>query len=141
VAVGSRLLIAAGGAATSVDEIPFGVRTLIDAADEILVVAPSLPARLDWISSDTDRATQRADERLRTVLGHLGELGVPATGRVGADDPLLAFEDAVRAFSPDQLLIALRPEDRAGWQERGLLDRVGERFGIPITIFQLPSGE
>jgi hypothetical protein len=60
---------------------------------------------------------------------------------VGVDDPLLAFEDAVRAFSPDHLLIALRPEDRAGWQERGLLDRVGERFGIPITVFQLPSGE
>ena len=50
--------------------------------------------------SDTDRAAQRADERLLTVLGHLGELGAPATGRVGADDPLLAFEDAVREFSP-----------------------------------------
>jgi hypothetical protein len=64
-----------------VDEIPFGVRTLIDAADEVMVVAPSLPARLDWIMSDIDRATKRADERLRTVLGHLGELRDPATGR------------------------------------------------------------
>jgi hypothetical protein len=41
----------------------------------------------------------------------------------------------MRAFSPDHLLIALRPEDRAGWQERGLLDPVGERFGIPITVY------
>jgi hypothetical protein len=58
-----------------------GVRTLGDAADEIMVIAPSLPARLDWITSDTDRATQRADERLQTVLGQLGELGARASAR------------------------------------------------------------
>lgn len=132
-------MIAAGEAATSVDELPFGVRTLVDAADAIMVIAPSLPGRLHWITSDTDRATKRADDRLATVLGQLDELGVSAHGRVGADDPLLAFEDAVREFAPDHLLIGLRRGDRAGWQERGLLDRVEERFGIPLTVFQLPG--
>ena len=63
-----------------------------------------------------------------------------SSGRVGADDPLLAFEDAIREFSPDHLLVALRSRDRAGWQERGLLDVILERFHIPLTVFELSSG-
>jgi len=137
--MGVRLLIAAGGAASSSDTIPVGVRMLIDAADEIMVVAPRLPGRLDWLSSATDAATERADERLQAVLGHLDELGADASGRVGADDPLLAFDDAIREFSPDHLLVALRGRDRAGWQERGLLDAIVERFDIPVTVFELSS--
>lgn len=58
-------------------------------------------------------ATTHADERLATVLGHLDEASRPASGRIGADDPMLAFEEAVREFGPDDLLIALRRADRA----------------------------
>jgi hypothetical protein len=137
--MGARLLIAAGEAASGVDSLPVGVRTLIDDADEIMVVAPRLPGRLDWLASATDAATERADERLTAVLGHLDELGADARGRVGADDPLLALEDAIREFSPDHLLVALRGGDRAGWQERGLLDAILERFDIPVTVFELSS--
>jgi hypothetical protein len=135
--MGARLLIAVGDAAADPDSLPSSVRTLIDAAEEILVVAPRLPGRLDWLSSATDVATERADQRLQEVLGHLDELGAEASGRVGADDPLLAFEDAIREFSPDHLLIALRGRDRAGWQERGLLDSILERFELPVTVFEL----
>lgn len=132
-------MIAAGEAASGSDTLPAGIRALIDAADEIMVVAPRLPGRLDWLASATDAATERADERLQVVLGHLDELGADASGRVGADDPLLAFEDAIREFSPDHLLVALRDRDRAGWQERGLLDAIVERFDIPVTVFELTS--
>jgi hypothetical protein len=132
-----RLLIAVGEAAGSTDELPAGVRALIDSADEILVIAPRLPGRLDWISSDTDRATALADERLAAVLGQLDEAGRPASGRIGADDPMLAFEDAVREFRPNHLLIALRAADRAGWQERGLLEGLLERFGLALTVFEI----
>ena len=135
--MGARLLIAAGGAAESVEELPAGVRLLIDAADEITVIAPSLPGRLDWLASDTDKATERADERLHAVLGQLDDAGSPARGQVGADDPLTAFDDAIRDVSPDHLLIGLRREDHAGWQERGLIDALLARFAIPITVFQL----
>ena len=135
----SRLLIAAGEAAGSVEQLPYGIRALIEAAGQIMVISPSLPGRIDWLFSATDKATQQADERLEAVLGHLDELGADARGRVGADDPLVAFEDAVREFGPDHILIGLRAANRAGWQERGLLDLILERFAIPMTVFQVPG--
>ena len=62
-----------------------------------------------------------------------------AAGAVGADDPLLAFEDAIRQFAPDHLLIALRAGAASGWQERGLLDQLHQRFGLPMTAFSVAS--
>jgi hypothetical protein len=135
----ARLLIVAGEAATSAEQLPRAVRSLIDEAAAIMVVSPALPGRLDWLASDTDKATERADERLRTVLGQLDEMGADARGRIGADDPLLAFEDAIREFAPDLLLIGLRREHRSGWQERGLLEQILERFEVPLTVFRLPD--
>lgn len=136
-----RLLIAAGEAASSPQELPFGVRELIDAADEILVVTPTLPSRFEWLTSATDKATEHADERLQTVLGQLAEMGSEASGTVGADDPLLAFADAIRDFAPDHLLLALRADDNAGWQERGLLEQLQQRFELPITAFSPAAPE
>jgi hypothetical protein len=135
--MGLKLLIAVGEAASGPEELPAGVRSLIDAAEDILVIAPALPGRFEWLVSATDRAREQADERLRTVLGQLENMGAEAEGAVGADDPLVAFEDAIRQFGPDHLLIGLRSSEHTGWQERGLLDRLLERFRIPLTVFQL----
>jgi hypothetical protein len=138
VAVPMRLLIAAGQAASSVEDLPLGVRELIDAADEVLVIAPELPTRFQWLSSATHKAHMQADERLRTVLGQLEEeLGRPVSGSVGADDPIVAFEDALASFPADHILAGLRAAERSGWQERGLLDEL-LRFGLPVTVFTLP---
>jgi hypothetical protein len=136
----NRLLIAAGESASGAGQLPFGITALIDAADEILVVTPTLPSRFEWLASATDRAKEQADQRLRTVLGQLAELGTDAEGVIGADDPLLAFEDAIRDFKPDHLIIALRSGEDSGWQERGLLDQLEQRFGLPITAFSVAAG-
>ena len=132
-----RLLIAAGEAADSADALPFGVRELIDAADEVLVVTPALPTRFEWLASATDKAHEHADERLYAVLGQIEELGTEASGMVGADDPLLAFDDALAGFPADHILVGLRGPLHAGWQERGLLDELLRRFRIPVTVFSL----
>ena len=134
-----RLLIAAGESANSADALPFGVRELIDAADQVLVVTPALPTRFEWLASATDKAREQADERLRAVMEHVEELGTEVSGTVGADDPLLAFEDALAAFDADHILVALRAPEHADWQERGLLDALLRRFGIPLTVFTLPE--
>jgi hypothetical protein len=103
------------------------------------MVAPALPSRLAWLASDTDRTREVADERLSVVLDQLEETGTPTEGTVGADDPMLAFEDAVTDFHPHHILVALRGPDESGWQERGLVEKVFERFGLSVTVFAIPS--
>jgi hypothetical protein len=110
---------------------------LIEGADEILVVAPALPSRLAWLTSDTGKTREVADERLRAVVGQLRGTGSSVAGAVGADDPLLVFEDAIGDFHPHHILIARRPSTESGWQERGLIEEVGERFGLPLTVFRI----
>jgi hypothetical protein len=132
-----KLLIATGAAAVDPAAIPPFVQFLVEGAAERFVITPRLPGRLQWLVSDTDRATHEADERLDAVLGQLASVGTPAKGRVGDDSPIRAFEDAVSAFKPDHILIALRSADHDGWQERHLVDRVRERFHIPMTIFEI----
>jgi hypothetical protein len=135
----TRLLIVTGAAAADVEVLPALVRSLIESASEILVVAPVLPGRLQWLASDMDRVRQEADERLRTVVSHVETLAPEAgtRGRVGDETPLSAFADAVRRFRPNHILLALRASDHSAWQERGLTDRVREGFHIPLTIFEL----
>jgi hypothetical protein len=133
----SRLLVAVGAAAENPDQIPEGVRLLLDQAEEILVISPTLPDRVHWLVSDTDKARGAADERLSTVLGHLEEIGHAAEGKIGADDPLLAFADAVDEFHPDHILIGLRGSAEADWQEHGLVEKIFERFRLPITVFAI----
>jgi hypothetical protein len=139
--MGTKLLIAAGQSAAGPDVLPTSVRDLIGSAEEILVMAPALPGRFEWLSSATDSAQEQADERLRAVLGDLSEIASTASvsGTVGADDPILAFEDAIADFSPDHLVIGLRSTQRSGWQERGLIDELIARFELPVTVFQLPD--
>lgn len=134
---GRRLLVATGAAVAEIDELPPLVRGLIDAASDVLVITPILPGGLQWLASDTDRARHEADERLATVLGHMEAMDVQVEGRVGDETPLTAFDDAVAEFRPDHILIALRSSELAGWQERGLLDKVRERFRLPITVFEI----
>jgi GABA permease len=131
-----RLLIAAGESVAGPEQLPFGVRELIDAAGEILVVTPTLPTRFEWLASATDKRREQADQRLQRVLGQIDEMGSDASGEVGADDPLLAIEDAIADFHPDHLLLGFRPAQRADWQEGELLGQL-EKIAIPITIFSV----
>jgi hypothetical protein len=134
----TRLLIVTGAAAADIAELPPLVQALIQSASQILVVAPALPGRLQWLASDVDRVRREADERLQAVMGHVDELAPGAAeGEVGDDAPLSAFADAVRKFTPDHILIALRAADHGAWQEHQLLDRVREGFHIPLTVFEI----
>ena len=56
-----KLLIGAGASVEDVGEMPPEIRKLIDEADEVLVMAPELPSRLEWLASDTDKTREKAD--------------------------------------------------------------------------------
>jgi hypothetical protein len=134
-----RLLIVAGATASSPEDLPERVRMLIEGASEVLVVSPVLTSRLHLWTNDTDRVREEADERLGILLGGVGAIS-PATnvqGVVGDEVPLTAFDDAVRVFAPDHILIALRGGTDAAWQEHGLPERVRETFGLPVTVIEI----
>jgi hypothetical protein len=136
-----RLLMVADSAVADTSELPPPVRVLLAEAAEVCVVTPSLPGRLAWLADDVDQPRHRADERLDTVLKHMRAVGAHVRGRTGDDTLLVAFDDAVADFQPDQILIGLLSADHANWQERGLIERVRERFGLPLTTYVIdPQG-
>jgi hypothetical protein len=135
-----RLLMVADSAVAEVDELPPRVRALIAEAAQVYVVTPSLPGRLAWLADDVDQPRHRADERLNTVLRHMRTIGAQVRGGRGDDTMLVAFDDAVAEFQPDHILVGLLSADHANWQERGLIEHVRERFGLPLTAYVIDPG-
>jgi nucleotide-binding universal stress UspA family protein len=75
-----RLLFVADATVADVRELPPQVRAVLDTAQEVYVVTPSLPGRMAWLADEVDRFRHVADERLDTVLGHMRSIGVAASG-------------------------------------------------------------
>jgi nucleotide-binding universal stress UspA family protein len=120
-----------------VDELPPAVRGMLLEAAEVYVLTPTLPGRLAWLADDVDRFRHFADERLDTVLGHVRAIGADATGFAGRGSIGLVIADAVAEFKPDHVLIALRSAEHANWQERKLIERIEERFHLPLTTYAI----
>jgi hypothetical protein len=134
-----RLLFVADAAVAEADDLPPAVRVLIDAAAQIFVLTPTLPGRLAWLADDVDGFRHRADERLHTVLGHVRSMGGQATGHSARGRVTLVIEDAVAEFHPDHVLIAVCGPDHTNWQERGLIDHVEARTGLPVTVYAVDN--
>jgi len=98
-----------------------------------LVVCPALNTRLKTWTSDEDPARAEAQKRLDATLERLGSVGIQARGEVGDGDPLVAIEDAIHTFHPDEILISTHPVGRSNWLERGVVDSVRVRFDVPVT--------
>jgi nucleotide-binding universal stress UspA family protein len=136
---GNRLLFVADAAVADIDELPTAVRAVIDIADDLYVITPTLPGRLAWLTDDVDRCRHVADGRLDTVLGHLRSIGAHANGAAARGSVLTVIADAVARFGPDQILLALHSPAHANWQEHGLTAHVEQRFGLPVTTYAVDS--
>jgi GABA permease len=104
-----------------------------DRRSQILVVCPALNSPIRHWASDEDQARALAQARLDASLGAMRAAGLQVEGEIGDGDPIQAIEDAVRTFQPDELVISTHPEGRSHWLERGVVEKAGERFAIPIT--------
>ena len=101
--------------------------------ERILVVSPALNSQVRTWTSDEDGARAAAQQRLDASLARLRQDGVQANGEVGDGDPLQAIEDALRTFSPDEIVISTHPEGRSHWLERNVVGAARDRFDVPIT--------
>ena len=101
---------------------------------ELLVVSPALSvSRLERLASDTDRAREEAGARLERSVRALRAAGFEARGHTGDEDPLVAIEDALRAFGADELIISTLPPDRSRWLERGLVEEARSTLDVPVS--------
>ena len=105
----------------------------LESKTEFFVVCPALNSRLKTWTSDEDPARAKAQERLGTTLERLASVGIEARGEIGDGDPLVAIEDAVRAFHPDEIVVSTHPEGRSNWLVRGVPDAVRARYDVPVT--------
>jgi hypothetical protein len=101
--------------------------------ERILVVSPALNSQVRMWTSDEDGARAAAQQRLDTSLAQLRQEGIQASGEVGDADPLQAIEDALRTFTPDEIVISTHPEGRSHWLERNVVGAARDRFDVPIT--------
>jgi GABA permease len=99
----------------------------------VLVVSPALNSTLKTWTSDEDGARRAAQQRLDKSVQSLRAVGLDAEGEIGDADPVQAIEDALRTFQPDELVISTHPAGRSQWLERGVVERAGERFELPLT--------
>lgn len=90
-----RVLVLTNETLADANEVPETIRPLIDEAEEICVIAPTLTSWLQRVASDIDGARVLADERLRTVFDHMHAGGLKPSGTVGSENQVVAISDAL----------------------------------------------
>lgn len=87
---------------------------------EVLVVVPALAATHESLTGAVDDRRHDAE----ATAAALGEKLNGARVEVGADDPALAVEDALRVFGADEVLVA---------GDDGMLEAIRERVALPVS--------
>ena len=93
---------------------------LDEGSTEVVVVVPALASPVEALTGAVDDRRAEAAETAATLARQLPN----ARGEIGADDPLLAIEDALRAFGADEIVIVGADDE--------LLGRARDRFAVPV---------
>jgi hypothetical protein len=88
---------------------------------EALVVVPALASPLEAVTGAVDDRRAEAEQTAERLAASLSN----ARGVVGADEPLLAVEDALRTFGADEIVIVGGDDD--------LVAQARERFALPVS--------
>ena len=109
-----------------------GTRALAEKTT-FLVVAPAVTSSIKAWANDEDPARAAAQERLDEMLARLASAGIDAKGQIGDSDPLVAIEDAVHTFHPDEIVISTHPPGQSSWHEKGVVASAAARFDVPVS--------
>jgi hypothetical protein len=93
-------------------------------ATEIVVTVPALASKLEAATGAVDDRRADAEQTALSLTRRLSRPGVSVRGEVGADDPWLATEDALRTFGADAIVVA--GDHEVAQQIRG-------RVTVPVT--------
>ncbi|HEX7526338.1 MAG TPA: hypothetical protein VF327_08530 [Gaiellaceae bacterium] len=92
---------------------------------DVLVVVPALVSTMKSLTGAVDDERNEAQRTAEALAGDLSRAGLEARGVVGADDTVLAIEDALREFGADEIVLASGDD--------ALLAKVRERFAVPVS--------
>jgi hypothetical protein len=92
---------------------------------EVLVVVPALAAPLEAVTGAVDDRRAEAELAAQDLAARLSRAGLEARGTVGADEPLLAAEDALREFGADEVVLV---------GDEPLLEQARERIAVPVSL-------
>jgi hypothetical protein len=113
------------------------VRERAEAASPIAVAAPqNQPAVGQLIDSGELRDAARA--RVEVTMAVFAEFGIESVGEVMDRDPFLAFDDAVRAHEPGEVLLSALPDTRYGLTRKDLVEWARERCEPETAFTHIP---
>jgi hypothetical protein len=136
-----RTLVITNENLADANEVPESLLPLIDEAEEIYVVAPTLTTWLQSLAGDIDGARVSADERLHKVFEHMHASGLEPDGAVGDEDQIAAIADALVDFDADLIVLRLHVPGSPGenWREHRVAKRVRTHFDLPTVVFYFDS--
>jgi hypothetical protein len=103
-----------------------------DGATSVAIAAPQNQPVAGQIV-DQDEIREAAQSRVEVTQVVLSEFGIDAVGVVMDPDPPLALDDAVRAFSPSEILISCLAQTRFGLLRRDLVEWAKNRYEAPVV--------
>src|ERR671930_1520999 len=109
------------------------IRSRVDGgAEEVALAAPQNQPMAGQIV-DRDEVRQAAQSRVEVTQAVLREFGIEAVGAVMDPDSALALDDAIRAFSPREVLLSCLYETRFGFTRKDLVEWAKQKFDVPVT--------
>jgi hypothetical protein len=113
------------------------VRERAEAASLVAVAAPqNQPAVGQLIDSGELRDAARA--RVEVTMAILAEYGIESVGEVMDRDPFLAYDDAVRAHEPSEVLLSCLSDSRYGITRKDLVEWARKRVEPEIPFTHIP---
>ena len=103
-----------------------------DGAAKVAITAPQNQPMAGQIV-DRDELADAARSRVEVTQDVFAEFGIEAEAAVLDPDPLLALDDAIRAYEPSEVLVSCLLESRYGLMRRDLVEWARGRFEVPIT--------
>jgi hypothetical protein len=124
---------------STVDDAVDELRPHVSAGDEIKVVVPVVrQGILDWLAND-----ERAFSHAATVAQETGEAlpGETLESSAGEADVELAIRDAIAEFRPDEIVVAVHPDDEETLVESIATDDAPQRRfrGIPVRTVTISA--
>jgi hypothetical protein len=103
---------------------------------EVLVLAPNRPRFVERWASDTERGERQAQRCLVLTLAALAKAGIPATARIGDEDPVQAVDDQLRNYPATQVVLV----DHPGTHSSGAAQQLRSRLQVPfLHLVDVPA--